>query len=64
MTIHVTIRGYTYPSVVEAWRVEGPPGLSIKCVYKRHEENNWDWERCITRSLHSRKMKQLELFVT
>jgi len=62
MNTPITVRGYTYPSVIEAWRAEAPPSLSIKQVYRRHKNLGWDLETAITQGIRGKKIEQLELF--
>jgi hypothetical protein len=57
----VTIRGWLYPSVIEAWRAEAPPRLTIERVYRRYNELGWDLERAITQCVRAKRYEQMEL---
>ena len=62
MNTPVRIRGWKYPSVIAAWRAEGPPRLTISQVYRRYNELGWDLEQAITQCVRIRKIEQQDLF--
>jgi len=62
MNTRITVRGYSYPSVIQAWRAEGPPGLAISQVYRRYNELGWGLVESITQGVRAKKIEQLELF--